>query len=121
MEVKGERGAPSPITIHESPPAGYFLVTTQARPPLTFLSLAFPLRPTDQTAEIDSSKSCIFVRQDICFNVPESSLWLVLNPVIERLDDIFFEMIGAGVCMHDSLAISLACFDKKSGSHPQCG
>jgi hypothetical protein len=59
--------------------------------------------------------------EHVGLNVTKCTLWPVLYPVAEGLDDIFFEMIGAGVCMHDSLAISLACFDKKSGSHPQCG
>jgi hypothetical protein len=32
----------------------------------------------------------------------------VLYPVVESLDDVFLEMIGARVCMHNSLAFTLA-------------
>src|ERR1700758_3754618 len=72
------------------------------------LSRALPGGSANHSAEIPALERCIFVRQDVGFYIPECRLWLVLNPVIERLDDILLEMRGSRVRLYNRLALSIS-------------
>src|ERR1700739_1909245 len=103
--VIGEGSPLSPITFHFSP--------FTSRVP----ALASPRRSANHAAEIHSSKGGIFVGQNICFYVPKRRLWLVLNPVIERLDDILFEMRGARVRFYNRLTLSSSILGVSKTEH----
>src|ERR1700704_4845821 len=71
---------------------------------------ASPGGPADDAAEVAAVEMRLLVRKDVGLDVAEGRIGLVLDAVVEGLDDVFFEMLRAGMALHDRLALDVAVF-----------
>src|SRR6202162_1339485 len=71
---------------------------------------ASPGGAADDAAEIAAVEMRLLVRDDVGLDVAEGRIRLVLDAVVEGLDDVIFEMLGAGVGLYDRLALEIAVF-----------
>ncbi len=77
----------------------------------------WPSGSANHAAEVAAAEGRILICEHVGLNVAKCGLWLVLYPVVESLDDVFLEMIGARVCMHDSLAFNVAILSVSETEH----
>src|SRR5271168_134974 len=69
-----------------------------------------PGGPANDTAEVASMEKRLLVRDDVGLDVPERRVGLVLDAVVEGLNDVLFEMLRAGMSLHDRRALDIAVF-----------
>src|ERR1700732_1106966 len=67
-----------------------------------------PGRSANHAAEIAAPESRVLVREHVGLDVAECRVGLVFDAVIERLDDVFLEMLGARMRVHDGFAFIVA-------------
>ena len=80
-------------------------------------TLSWPGGSANHAAEVAAPEGRILVCEHVGLNVAECGIWLVLYPVVESLNDVFLEMIGARVRMHDSLAFNVAILSVSETEH----
>src|SRR5260370_10031710 len=71
---------------------------------------ASPRGSADDRTEIAAVEMRLLVGDDIGLDVAEGRIRLVLDAVVEGLDDVFFEVLSAGMRLHDRLAFDVAEF-----------
>src|SRR5258707_11296588 len=85
------------------------LVRSWWRLPVLHRSAA-PGGAADHAAEVAAMEVQLLVGDHIGLDVAEGRLRLVLDAVVERLDDVFLEMLGAWMGAHHGLALGVAVF-----------
>src|ERR1700688_1712255 len=85
--------------------------------PLGRFDSGWPSGSANHAAEVAAAKGGILICEHVGLNVAECGLWLVPYPVVESLDYVFLEMIGARVCMHNSLAFTVAILSVRETEH----
>ena len=85
--------------------------------PLGRFDSGWPSGSANHAAEVAAPEGRILICEHVGLNVAKCGLWLVLYPVIESLDDVFLEMIGARVCMHNTLAFTVAILSVSETEH----
>src|SRR4029077_5248683 len=70
--------------------------------------LPSPRRSADHAAEVASFEGRVLVGEHVGLHIAECSFRFVLDAVVEGLNDLLLEVIGARVGMHDSLALCIA-------------
>src|SRR6266851_183512 len=69
-----------------------------------------PGRSANHAAEIAAPESRVLVREHVGLDIAECRVGLVFDAVIERLDDVFLELLGARMRVHDRFAFMVAVF-----------
>src|SRR6266851_9525651 len=78
---------------------------------------AAPGGAADHAAEVAAMEVRLLVRDHVGLDVAEGRLRLVLDAVVERLDDVFLEMLGTRMGAHHSLALGVAVFGMGQAEH----
>src|SRR5258708_9365162 len=78
---------------------------------------AAPGGAADHAAEVAAMKVRILVREHVGLDVAEGRLRLVLDAVVERLDDVFLEMLPARMGAHHGFALGVAVFSIAHAEH----
>lgn len=79
--------------------------------------LRFPGRPADDAAEVAAVEMRVLVREDVGLDVAEGSVGLMLDAVIEGLDDILLEVVGAGMGVDNLFSFGIAVFGVSQSEH----
>src|SRR5258708_2710788 len=69
-----------------------------------------PGRSANHAAEIAAPEGRVLVRKHVGLHVSECRVGLVFDAVVERLDDVFLELLGARMRVHDRFACRVAVF-----------
>src|SRR5712675_1962570 len=65
-------------------------------------SSASPGRSPNHAAEIAAPESRVLFREHVGLDVAECRVGLVFDAIVERLDNVFLELIGARMRVHDA-------------------
>src|ERR1700681_22217 len=71
---------------------------------------ASPGRSANHAAEIAAPESRVLVREHVGLDVAECRVGLVFDAVVERLDDVFLELIGARMRVYDRFVFPVTVF-----------
>src|ERR1700756_3532415 len=81
------------------------------------LSPALPMGAADYAAEISPREAGILVGENIGLHIAEGSFRLVFDPVVEGLDDVFFETRRARIGGNHCLALRVPELVKADAQH----
>src|SRR5580704_16925018 len=67
-----------------------------------------PRRCADHAAEVAALEGGVLVRKNVCLDVAECRMRLVLEAIVECLDDVFLEVITARMCLEHHVSLRIA-------------
>src|SRR5882757_4176749 len=100
------------VIVHPSFPAGsqHVLASASLAARNARGSSASPGRSPNHAAEIAAPESRVLFREHVGLDVAECRVGLVFDAIVERLDNVFLELIGARMRVHDRYTFSVAVF-----------